>query len=90
MPGSTPQMVVSGVPYRVVELEGREPVDLADFAGVVGFVLDGATGPLQVLGEGAVHGGTVRFHEKAEPGGKDVRVWHVHPGPEGGFTAEVV
>jgi hypothetical protein len=78
------------VPYRVVELDGHAPVDLAGFAGVVGFVLDGATGRLEVLGEGAVHEGSVRFHEKAGEGGKDVRVWHIHPGRDGGFTAEVV
>lgn len=90
MPGPTPQMVVSGVPYRVVELDGREPVDLVSFAGVVGFVVDSVTGRLEVLGEGSVYEDVVRFHEKAGTGGKDVRVWHIHRGRDGGFTAEVV
>jgi hypothetical protein len=90
MTGPTPQMVVSGVPYRVVEVDGREPVELVDFAGVVGFVLDGATGRLEVLGEGAAHEEAVRFHEKAGEGGKDVRVWHIHRADDAGFTAQVV
>jgi hypothetical protein len=83
-------MVVSGVPYRVIEVNGSEPVELADFAGAVGFVVEGVTGRLQVLGEGAVHEDAVRLHEKAGEGGKDVRVWRIHRRPAGGFTAQVV
>lgn len=86
----TPQMIVSGVPYRVVDVGGHPPVGLGEFLGDAGFLVEGATGRHQVVGEGAVLDDAVRFHEKVEEGGKDVRVWHIHRAPDGGFVAEVV
>ncbi|WP_024285150.1 hypothetical protein [Cellulomonas sp. KRMCY2] len=89
MTSSTPEMVISGVPYTVLEVEGRVPGDLEDFVGERQFVLDGPTGRHVVSGDGFVDDddGAVRFHQKAPDGGKDVRVWRVSPTPEGTFVA---
>lgn len=86
----TPEMVVSGVPYLVVEVEGRVPSSLADFVTATRFVVQDGDGTRSVAGEGHHADDAVRFHEKAGDGeGKDLRVWCVRPG-DGGFTAEVV
>lgn len=89
MTAPTPQMIISGVPYRVVDVDAHLPVVPSDVLGATGFVVEGSTGRHRVVGEGAVVGDVVRFHEKAEAGGKDVRVWHVHEAPDGGLVAEV-
>lgn len=89
MTAPTPEMIISGVPYRVLEVDGREPVALEDFAVAPGFLLEGGTGRHQVVGEGSLLDDGVRFHEKAGEGGKDVRVWRINADPEG-FVAEVV
>ena len=86
----TPKMVVSGVPYVVVEVEGREPADLADFVTATHFVVQDGDGTRSVAGVGHLTEDSVRFHEKAGDGeGKDLRVWCVRQG-DAGFTAEVV
>ena len=85
---TTPEMVVSGVPYAVALVGGHEPTGLEDFVEHCEFVLQGTTGQHLVAGEGTRHGDHVRFHEKAEHGsGKDVRVWTIRPDDEG-FCAE--
>lgn len=85
---TTPDMVVSGVPYTVAEVGGRPPTSLDEFVEHCEFVLQGTTGQHLVAGEGTRDGDTVRFHEKAERGeGKDVRVWTISPTDEG-FCAE--
>jgi len=83
----TPDVVVSGVPYTVLEVGGREPADLADFEGSVELTLEGRTGRKGVVAEGAVTGDTARLHEKGGPGGKDIRVWTVRRADGGGFEA---
>lgn len=88
MTSSTPEMVISGVPYAVVEVDGRAPDGLARFVGERRLVVEGQTGRHEVSGDGFVDDeGTVRFHEKAPDGGKDVRVWKVSSTPEGAFVA---
>ena len=88
MTDTTPEMVVSGVPYAVTTVDGRIPPGLEDFVGLTSFVVSGRTGEHQVAGEGDLHDGTVRFYEKTVGGiGKDVRVWTVRP-TEDGFCAE--
>jgi hypothetical protein len=85
---TTPQMVVSGVPYTVVSVDGRAAVDLDDFVGLGHFVVTGQTGEHQVAGEGDRHEDEVRFYEKTLDGiGKDVRVWKV-VATDDGFCAE--
>ena len=87
---TTPDMVISGVPYKVAEVGRHAPVDLDDFVEHCEFVLQGSTGQHLVAGEGTRHGDTVRFHEKAQNGdGKDVRVWTVSRSDDG-FCAEAV
>ncbi|MQA32076.1 hypothetical protein [Modestobacter roseus] len=79
-------IVASGKPYPVIS----PPDSLEAFLGDAEFTLDGTGGPLAVRGHGVpLDGDTVRFHEKAVLGGKDVRVWHVRRQGEG-FTAEHV
>lgn len=85
---TTPDMVISGVPYKVTEVGGHVPADLDDFVEHSEFVLQGSTGQHLIAGEGTRHDDTVRFHEKAEHGaGKDVRVWTIRI-TEDGFCAE--
>ena len=89
MTSFTPTMIVSGVSYEVVEVGGRVPTALADFAGASSFALQGPTGRHEVHGSGTEHDGRVRFHEKSDGGaGKDVRVWTIHQTEAGGFCAE--
>lgn len=87
MTATTPQPVVSGLPYTVLDVDGREPSTLADFAGEAIFTLAGKTGRHVIVGEGQSLDQEVRFHEKAGVGGKDVRVWIVRAVEGGGFTA---
>ena len=90
MTDTTPEMVVSGVPYTVREVEGREPSDLDAFVGLTEFVVEGRTGEHHVAGEGDRHDDEVRFYEKTAGGtGKDVRVWKLVRTDEG-ICAEVV
>lgn len=85
---TTPEMVVSGVPYAVVLVGGHEPADLDDFVEHSEFVLQGSTGQHVVAGEGIRHEDVVRFHEKSDHGdGKDVRVWTIRA-TDDGFCAE--
>ncbi len=87
MTATTPEPVVSGVPYAVLDVDGREPRELAEFTGEVRFALAGKTGRHEVVGLGQELDGHVRFHQKATPGGKDVRVWSVRAVDGGGFVA---
>ena len=85
---TTPQPVVSGVPYRVTGVGGGNPSDLADFVGTVEIEIDKGGTPYVIDGEGRPRDGGVRVHEKNGKGGKDVRVWQVRPAPDGRFIAE--
>ncbi|HEY3436300.1 MAG TPA: hypothetical protein VGK35_01315 [Actinotalea sp.] len=85
---STPEMVVSGVPYEVLTVDGREPADLDDFVGEHELGLNGRTGRHLVSGEGDTVGEMLKFYEKAPDGGKDVRVWKVRQLEDAGFCAE--
>ncbi|MCL3862351.1 hypothetical protein [Actinotalea sp. K2] len=87
---TTPQMVISGLPYAVVEVDGDPPSGLTAFERAVEFVVEGGTGRHRVTGEGTRHGETVRFHEKDPDSGKDVRVWSVHLSSERVLVAEAV
>jgi hypothetical protein len=85
---TTPIAVPSGMPIRVLEVDGHQPNELQDFVGDVSFVvaLDQA---VLVHGAGRVDGQTVRFHEKdVDHSGKDIRVWEVRAGDDGQFVAE--
>jgi len=74
---SSPMTVPSGMSLQVLEVEGRSPQDLEDFAGEVSFLVD-LDPPHLVTGCGVVPGTTVRFHEKdLDNSGKDIRVWTV-------------
>lgn len=82
----TPKSVISGVSYPVTSVAGAAPADLAAFFGDTVFVLDMAGRAYEVKGSGSELGGQVRFHEKSDVAGKDVRVWHVSQ-EEDGFSA---
>ena len=81
MTGWTSDMIVSGVPYKVMGVDGRSPSTLEDFAGPVTMRIHGPTGDHKITGLGEQsHEGTVRLHEKdADGDGEDVRVWVVSP-----------
>ncbi|EYR62624.1 hypothetical protein N866_06790 [Actinotalea ferrariae CF5-4] len=83
-------MIISGVPYAVLEVDGHEPTGLGDFDGTTQLVVEGSTGRHVLMGEGCMVDGTLRFHEKTPPDGKDVRTWAVHHDDDGAFRAETV
>ena len=83
----TPDLVISGVPYVVVEVDGHAPDTVAGLATAGEFVIEGGTGRHVVRGEGSGTDDGVRFHEKGGPGGKDIRVWNIRPGSEGAIVA---
>lgn len=88
MTSTTPEMIVSGVAYTVVEADGHPPRKMVDFHGTARLVVDGPTGRHELLGEGSVVDGLLRFHQKTPGDGKDVRTWHVHQDDDGVFRAE--
>ncbi len=79
----TPVSVVSGVPYPVTSVGGAAPSELGDFVGELVFTIDMSGRSYDVKGIGGELEGQVRFHEKSDVGGKDVRVWHVTREGEG-------
>ncbi|WP_298461336.1 hypothetical protein [uncultured Cellulomonas sp.] len=85
---STPEPVVSGVPYPVSAVDGEPVRDLTDLLGTVSIVIDKNGTPYVIEGEGTDRDGVVRLHEKSGKGGKDLRVWNIYPGLDGGFQAE--
>ena len=88
MHSTTPEPVISGVPYPVSDVAGSPPSQLADFVGTVEIGIDKNGTPYVIDGEGLERAGEVRVHEKNGKGGKDIRVWRVYPAPDGGFLAE--
>ena len=85
---SPPQPVISGVPYPVTEVNGAPATRLSDFVGTVAIGIDKDGASYVIDGEGRERDGGVRVHEKNGRGGKDVRVWRVYAGPDGGYLAE--
>ena len=83
------QSVVSGVRCPVVSVAGTDPYLLAQFHGTTEFTVDMAGTPYLVRGCGSTLDGQVRFHEKDDVLGRDVRVWHVSA-VDGRFVAEHV
>lgn len=73
----TPSSVISGVPYPVTSVAGAAPAALDAFLGETVFTVDMAGRSYEVKGAGSELEGQVRFHEKSDAAGKDVRVWHV-------------
>jgi hypothetical protein len=91
VPFHAPGSIVSGRHYRIVQVDGRDPVDVADFVGDAEFVLDLDGARYDVHGAGASSAAGVRFHEKDSMGhGRDVRVWAIQADPHGGFVADHV
>jgi hypothetical protein len=84
---SVPSAVVSGVACPVLSVAGTDPRLLAQFHGLTEFTVDMAGRPYLVRGCGSSLDGQVRFHEKDDVLGRDVRVWHVVE-VDGGFVAE--
>jgi hypothetical protein len=84
---TTPHSVISGVAYPVESVAGRSPSVLAQFLAETEFTVDMAGDHYLVRGCGSQLDGRVRFHEKDEVLGRDVRVWHV-TATDDGFLAE--
>ncbi|QXG76454.1 hypothetical protein KUM42_02535 [Modestobacter sp. L9-4] len=81
--------IASGKPYLVTGSSAGAVTSLDQFLGDAEFSIDGEGGPVLVRGHGVPLEGKVRFHEKSEIGGKDVRVWHVSA-DERGIVAESI
>ena len=91
MPYTAADPIPSGQQHPVVLVGRRPPADLADFVGQGVSVTLARAGVEHVLiGNGSSTGDGVRFHEKDESSGKDVRVWHIAGAAGSGFTAETV
>jgi hypothetical protein len=77
----TPEPVVSGVTYQVTQVNGSAPHGAESFRGATTLTVTGETGSHLLSGQSLQsEDGTIRFFEKAgDPGGKDVRVWHIAP-----------
>ena len=84
------QGVISGVPCPVSAVRGDQPRQLDEFLGEGEFTVDMAGHRYLVRGCGSRREDVVRFYEKDEPAGRDVRVWQVTPSEQGGFRAEHV
>ena len=82
------QGVISGVACPVCEVRGGQPRKLDEFLGEGEFTVDMAGHRYIVRGCGSRRDDVVRFYEKDEPIGRDVRVWQVTPSEQGGFRAE--
>lgn len=83
--------ISSGVPYGVSRPDGTVPRGVADFLGDSSFRIHQRDRHSLVTGTGALDdaGTGVRFYQKDHAhDGRDVRVWHLRPVPDGGFTAE--
>ncbi|MBW3640566.1 MAG: hypothetical protein KY451_12085 [Actinobacteria bacterium] len=81
------QSVISGVPCPVSAVHDHDPHLLEDFLGDTVFTVSMAGYPYVVRGCGSRVEDRVRFHEKDDMVGRDIRVWHVTPAAEG-FQAE--
>lgn len=81
------QSVISGVPCPVGSVRDDEPHLLEDFLGDTTFTVVMAGYPYLVQGCGCKVDGHVRFHEKDDMTGRDIRVWHVTSVAQG-FQAE--
>jgi hypothetical protein len=81
--------IASGKPYVVTGLLSGEATSLDQFLGDAEFTIDGEGGPVVVRGHGVPLEDEIRFHEKSEVGGKDVRVWHIRSDARG-FVAESI
>ena len=80
--------VISGECYTVVEVGGHRPAVRADFARATAMTLLKDGQRRRLVGDGAEHSGTIRFHQK-DPGAddKDVRVWTITDHGGGTFLA---
>jgi hypothetical protein len=77
MASTTPDPVISGVPYTVREVDGGPATGLDDFVGTHDLVVEGRTGAHVLTGQGVRLDGVVHFHEKDAATSKDVRPWRV-------------
>lgn len=84
------QGVISGVSCPVRAVRGHEPRGLEEFLGDGEFTVDMADHRYLVRGCGSQSDDVVRFYEKDQSAGRDVRVWQVSPSEQGGFWAEHV
>ncbi len=84
---STTLSVISGVCCPVWSVGDGDPHRLEDFLGDTEFTVSMAGSPYVVHGCGSRHGDHVRFHEKDDMVGRDIRVWHVTLADQG-FQAE--
>jgi hypothetical protein len=83
--------VPSGLAYDVVSVGNEQPERLEQFIGDATFAISRGGAESRIAGRGSAAGDGVRFQEKdLRHAGKDVRVWQISPGPDGGFTAATV
>lgn len=86
---ASPDPIVSGRVYTIIDIKGQEPLLIDDFVGATEFSLAGDGVPHLITGVGAADSHGVRFYEK-DPfhHGKDVRIWDITPTADGRFSAQ--
>ena len=85
-----PESIASGCPYVVTDVAGRAPAALEDFVGNIAFTAMKDQQTHQVDGTGAWAGAVVRFNEKDDSTGKDLRVWQITATPTQQFEAQTI
>jgi len=82
--------VISGVPYLIIDVAGRQPVRINEFVGDVDFTVVKDTQAVRVSGTGVRDGREVRFYQKDRGSGKDLRTWQVSATAEREFEARTI
>lgn len=82
--------VASGCPYTVIDVSGHRPAALDDFVGEVSFTAVKDEHSCRISGIGGFAGASLRFYEKDDSTGRDLRVWQVtSTGPQD-FLAQAI
>jgi hypothetical protein len=86
---AAPESIVSGPPYRVIQVAGHTPLSIDEFIGDTSFVIERGDETHTIAGVGAGTVDGVRFYQKdIDHHGKDIRVWHIAEITSARFFAE--
>ena len=85
-----PISVASGCPYAVIDVAGHVPAALDDFVGEVSFTAVKDQQSCRISGVGGFAGDSLRFYEKDDSTGRDLRVWQVTATGARDFLAQAI
>jgi hypothetical protein len=88
MTSAADEPVESGQVYTVIDVDGKEPESLDDFAGDIHLILGRNDLRLHVVGAGNRSGDSVRFYQKGLTlHDRDIRVWGITEAGDTTFVA---